>query len=538
MTTLNHDRPEAPADGSAAREEGRGPRLSVVTDLRADVERAAYPLDLPGAEDLRALREQVLVQTGARLLPRLRRASAPAVVVLGGSSGVGKSTVLNSLLGEEVTEAGVLRPTTRRAVVAVHPDDAPDLDGHPLAEMATVVTHPEVPVGLALLDAPDLNSVHADNRALANRLLETADLWVFVTTAARYGDALPWRQLTEAQGRGITTAVVLNRLPLRVRAAVRADLLARMDGLGLGSAPLFVVPDTGPHEGPLDAAVVAELKEWLALVADRHRAAGVVRRTTRGAWAALREQLLALAAGADAQVEAADELRRLAAEAVDEPAQALTDALRNGQAGLGAPTTRWLSLASTGGPLALLLEEGARPRAGRQGRALAARDAAAADLAAEATAALQLVVADGLRGATDGVRRVRAQAALAEKALTASGTTPDRASAVDGARAVVTAWARAVRDAVGDRGADEALSPDGLGALVQAGAAGVAGAAAAVRRLTGGEQLVDTARDDLARRAVSAVRAAVEPYLAELDALPLQPGTALRLRASELKEHA
>jgi hypothetical protein len=535
VTTLNHDRPAAPTDGSA-QEQGRGPRLSVVTDLRADVERAVYPLDLPGADELRELREQVLTQTGARLLPRLRRASAPAVVVLGGSSGVGKSTVLNSLLGEEVSEAGVLRPTTRRAVVAVHPDDAPDLEGHPLAELATVVTHSEVPAGLALLDAPDLNSVHADNRALANRLLETADLWVFVTTASRYGDALPWRLLTEAHGRGITTTVVLNRLPQRVRAAVRADLLARMDGLGLGSAPLFVVPETGPLEGLLDPAVVAELKEWLALVADRRRAAGLVRRTTRGVWTALREQLLELAAGADAQVEAAATLRSLAQSAADVPVQELTDALQAGQAGRGAPTTRWLSLASTGGPLAPLLEDGAHVRAGRQGRGLAARNAAAKGLAAETAAALELVVADGLRGAADSVRRAWAQETLGAEGLPTTGTTPDRSSY--GARAVVDAWSEKVRSTVGGREVGEALGPEGLAALVQAGAAGVVGAAGAVRRLTGSDELVDGAREDLLRRAVAAVRTTVDPYLKDLDAIPLEPGTALRLRASELKEHA
>ncbi|WP_418605797.1 hypothetical protein [Georgenia sp. SUBG003] len=59
-----------------------------------------------------------------------------------------------------------------------------------------------------------------------------------------------------------------------------------------------------------------------------------------------------------------------------------------------------------------------------------------------------------------------------------------------------------------------------------------------MRRLTGSDALVDEARDDLARLAATTVRAAVEPYLEDLDALPLQPGTALRLRASELKEHA
>ncbi|GAA4286610.1 hypothetical protein GCM10022262_09690 [Georgenia daeguensis] len=541
VTTLNLDRPAAPGDGSAPDEDGagaRGPRISVVTDLQADVDRVAFPLDLPGATELRHLREQVLTQTGARLLPRLRRSDAPAVVVLGGSSGVGKSTVLNSLLGAEVSEAGVLRPTTRRAVVAVHPDDAPALDGQPLAELATVVTHPEVPAGLAVLDAPDLNSVHAGNRALANRLLETADLWVFVTTASRYGDALPWHLLTEAHGRGITTAVVLNRLPGRVRVPVRRDLLRRMDALGLGSAPLFVLPETGPREGPLDPGVVAELKEWLALVADRHRSAGLVRRTTRGVWGGLREQLLALAAGADAQVEAAETLRRLAEEAAEAPVRALTDALSEGRAGLGAPATRWLSLASTGGPLAPLVQEGARLRRGRHGRDLAARDAAAAALAEEAAAAVSLVIADAVRGAADGVRRAWEPKALGARVLRTAVPAQGRARSIAVAREVVERWRDGVRAAVPDDGAADVLGPDGLAGLVVAAAAGVAGPAGAVRRLTGGDALVDAARTDLVQRAGAAVRAIVGPYLTELDALPVQPGTALRLRATELKEHA
>ncbi|WP_152194912.1 GTPase [Georgenia subflava] len=530
----------SPIDLSEA-DSPRHPRLEVITDLQTEVSKVAFPLDLPDAPELRELRERVLTQLGARLLPRLRRADAPAVVVLGGSSGVGKSTLLNSLLGEEVSDAGVLRPTTRRAVVAVHPDDAASLVGQPLADLADVRTHPAVPAGLALLDAPDLNSVHADNRSLAAQLLETADLWVFVTTAARYGDALPWRLLTEANARGISTAVVLNRVPARVLGPVRKDLLSRLDGLGLGEAPLFLVPDAGPHEGTLPGDLVTELDAWLDLVADRHRAAGVVRRTTRGVWAALREQLLVLAAGADDQAEAAAALRDLAVAAAGVPAEAVRTALSEGRAGLGAPTTVWLSLASTGGPLARLAHDGAPARGGWRGRRLAAREEAAAQLADEVAAALQMVLASAVRAADTALRQAwRAPELGAGDLLARTGATAERSDPAARAEDAVRAWAEQVRK---DTAADatrstEALDAAGLAALVQAGAAGVSGASDAARRLLGDATAVERARTDLLDRAEDAVRGAVEPYLDALDALGPAGGTGLRLRASELREHA
>ena len=55
-------------------------------------------------------------------MPRLRDIDAPVLAVVGGSTGAGKSTLVNSLVGVEVTRAGVLRPTTRSPVLVHHPD--------------------------------------------------------------------------------------------------------------------------------------------------------------------------------------------------------------------------------------------------------------------------------------------------------------------------------------------------------------------------------------------------------------------------------
>ncbi|MFX8801525.1 hypothetical protein ABTM62_19545, partial [Acinetobacter baumannii] len=63
--------------------------------------------------------------------------------------------------------------------------------------------------GIALLDAPDIDSISEANRKLAGQLLAAADLWLFTTTANRYADAAAWDLLIEAGRRQITVAVIL-----------------------------------------------------------------------------------------------------------------------------------------------------------------------------------------------------------------------------------------------------------------------------------------------------------------------------------------
>ena len=66
----------------------------------------------------------------------------------------------------------------------------PRVTGHGRGEPGTlrVVTADALPAGLALADAPDIDSVVTANRELAAQLLAAADLWLFVTTAARYAE--------------------------------------------------------------------------------------------------------------------------------------------------------------------------------------------------------------------------------------------------------------------------------------------------------------------------------------------------------------
>src|SRR5262249_37558623 len=98
--------------------------LTALVQLRGALQEVRLPLDLPGVDEERTARRQLIDQLEDYVIPRQRSVEAPLLVVVGGSTGAGKSTLVNSLVGRTVTEAGLLRPTTRSPVLVHHPDDA------------------------------------------------------------------------------------------------------------------------------------------------------------------------------------------------------------------------------------------------------------------------------------------------------------------------------------------------------------------------------------------------------------------------------
>lgn len=508
----------------------RGRLVDLLTDVLEDLEALRLDLGTAGVQAARQRRRALVSLVRDNLLPRLADADVPAVVVVGGSTGAGKSTLVNSVLGQEVSDAGVLRPTTRVPVLVVHPEDAQALAGHPLSQVCRTVVSDRVPAGLAVVDASDLDSVQEANRSLAARLLEAADLWLFITTAARYGDLTPWETLEQAAGRGTTIAVVLNRAPAAVLPEVRRDLMARLAGLGLAEAPFFVVPDAGPHEGLLTGPAVEEVAQWLALLAGRHRAAGLLRRADQRVWETLRRDLVELADEADEQEALAGRLQHLQDDAVRRAADRVAQVLSRGEVGEGAVATRWVSAASTGGPLAALAQ-GRALRRGWLGRRVRARQEALASLAAEACHSLGAVLAAVLEEAGDDVVRVWAQGGLDR----ARERLEDMVGALSGAQRaarVVDAWHERTVRAASEAGV-AGLPGAAAGDLVCAAVVGVAGARAAAGRL-GLEETVTVAGEDLAGVVEEAVLACAPRQAAALVGPEGTVAAALRLRAGEL----
>jgi GTPase SAR1 family protein len=300
--------------------------LSSTETLREQVAGLSLSLDLTGVDQARAERENLLAQLDDYVLPRLRRMDAPLLAVIGGSTGAGKSTLVNSLVRREVSRSGVLRPTTRSPVLVHHPYDSGaflsqrilpglgritetslgplqpiELDA-PRATALRLVPHEGLCPGLAIVDAPDIDSVVETNRELAVQLLGAADLWLFVTTAARYSDALPWDTLYQAVDRGVTVAMILDRVPQESLRQIRTHLATRLREQGLGSSPVFVVPEMRPVGGLLPFETVAPLLSWLNRLAKDARSRDVVvRRTLAGALDSLPDRSYLLATAADRQ---------------------------------------------------------------------------------------------------------------------------------------------------------------------------------------------------------------------------------------------
>ena len=76
--------------------------VTALVRLREALAGVALPLDVPGAEEHRKLRGEMVDQLEDYVLPRLIQIEAPLLTVVGGSTGAGKSTLVNSLVGRVV----------------------------------------------------------------------------------------------------------------------------------------------------------------------------------------------------------------------------------------------------------------------------------------------------------------------------------------------------------------------------------------------------------------------------------------------------
>jgi hypothetical protein len=349
--------------------------------LRHPIVTVPLLLEAPGVAEARAERVKLLSQIDDYLLPRLRQSGAPILVALVGSTGAGKSTLMNTVVGKQVSATGIRRPTTNSPVLACHPDDMrwfaenvflptlprvrqqglamPGRDG-----LLVLAASELMPQGVAILDTPDIDSVVEAHHEFAHQFLDASDLWLFVTTARRYADAAVWETLKDARDRGAALAVALSRVPPGSAGELSTHFDSMLVANGLGDVRRFIVPETVVTDSMLPAQVAAPVREWLTETARQDdRRVAVLTQTMSGVLDTFRSRVPTLADHVIEQLALRRRLRQTVEDAYTAGLEQVEEETRSGGLLHGEVLARWQDFAGAGDLLRSI-----QVRRGRSGR--------------------------------------------------------------------------------------------------------------------------------------------------------------------------
>ncbi|MCI5825116.1 MAG: 50S ribosome-binding GTPase [Arcanobacterium sp.] len=548
------------------------PRRATLRKARALLEaldEARMPVAMPGVHELARARERARTFLAVQVIPQLEALNAPVVVVLMGSSGVGKSALFNALAGDNLSPASGIRPTTREPVMLVNPNDVEAMAQHPVAAHVRVeVTH-HAPQGIALVDSPSFDYSSPDLGKTARFLLDAAQVVVYVTTAHRYGDGVAWDTLAHVRQRSIPVCAVLNRVPGGTNGIAEQDFRKLWSAAGFAADSVVAVSEgelpvafsrqpsaaaqssrsshrmgshhrerRGSHHEPLKrvdhsltwlmnwiSVQVAHTPEELQAAHTPEEHSG--RRKHRGgtqfqAFSQLHSDVETLANGLDSARNATIDLVDKAREGAAQPLEKLSVNIAMGRFGQGAPQVLWAALVAPGGALYRMPDA--------RGRLLhrqlqATRDAQLTELFTVVLTSVEVALAQGLTTAQSNIDRmwkndaVNVQEFLAQ----ARSTVQVQALAASGAQH----WKRDVAQiARGVQGVSWLGFP-GLAGLIGVAASGVVGAAE-LARAHGAEQGVWKAREALAARVKEAMEALTAEYVNALSVVTVPESRILR----------
>ncbi|HVX54402.1 YfjP family GTPase [Nocardioides sp.] len=228
---------------------------------------------------------------------RLKLSSEHTVVGIAGATGSGKSSTFNALTGLELSAVGVRRPTTSWATACVWGSQgARELlewlgipDRHQTTRDSMLDTRREGHEldGVVLLDLPDHDSTEVAHHLEVDRLVELADMLIWVLDPQKYADAaIHDRYLEPLKSHAEVMVVVLNhidKVPEERRESMLADVRRLLDNDGLQQVPVI----------PVSARLgwgIPELKQEIARrVADKRATKSRLEADVKAAAGAMRE---------------------------------------------------------------------------------------------------------------------------------------------------------------------------------------------------------------------------------------------------------
>ncbi|MDH3189030.1 MAG: 50S ribosome-binding GTPase [Acidimicrobiia bacterium] len=232
----------------------------IVTDLNQLLD-LIEPIPGGDSGEIGAARDGLARTIRNNLLYHVESSRRPLRVVFAGPTGSGKSTLLNSLVGKSICRSGSIRPTTATPLLLTAPVFA-DLFSDQDVDYEVVTGEAPILDELCLIDTPDIDSTNRDNHRLAARVVESADIVVYVTSALRYADLVPWELLRKLERRGIHVIHVVNRLSPAAPGAV-TDFRRMLRREGMSGVVLRIEEHRVGSEERLQPASVRNLRRAL-----------------------------------------------------------------------------------------------------------------------------------------------------------------------------------------------------------------------------------------------------------------------------------
>ncbi|GAA1738293.1 GTPase family protein [Aeromicrobium alkaliterrae] len=197
-------------------------------------------------------------QLSGRAVERLRLSGEHTIVALAGATGSGKSSLFNALTDLDLAGVGLRRPTTSWALAcAWGPDGAQGLlewmgipPRHQVSRMSMLDRSDDDTKldGLVLLDLPDHDSTEVSHHVEMDRLVQYADLIVWVLDPQKYADAaIHDRYLRPMASYNDVSLVVLNqidRIPYEQRTRAVEDVRRIVSAGGMADVPVIGVSAT------------------------------------------------------------------------------------------------------------------------------------------------------------------------------------------------------------------------------------------------------------------------------------------------------
>jgi len=358
------------------------PMVTALRDLRQVILACSFSLSAQQAAERRAERDHLRREIDG-LVARISSLGSPLLVVVGGTTGSGKSTIVNTLVGRAVSRTGVIRPTTENPVLVVHPVDAHwfaddrvlsefvrvelqgrriQLDGDETARLQ-LIRDEDIPLGLALVDAPDIDSLSARNREVADALLDAADVWLWCTSAAKYADQESMRYLIRAGVRRTALAVALTRVDSEHVDELVDDFRDKLAASAAIEPELFTVETARVIDERLPRPAVGSIERWL-----RELSGPLVRRSRRrqtieGALDIMSSDVAGLIGWVKDETATLTVLNEAINRTVAQSRHDFSNALDDGRAMRDEVLLRWNRFAGTSGMLALVERAGERASA-------------------------------------------------------------------------------------------------------------------------------------------------------------------------------